>query len=130
MRKVAATVLLLALLALPLVSCLSERSTGIAEPEAVCNLSVQALKEGGSFVPIRGFEFLVDTLRVSAGARVTWVNCEAVSADPHTVTSDNGVWNSPLVAVGASFTRTFDVRGTFPYHCTPHPHMRAVVIVQ
>jgi len=91
---------------------------------------LEALKEGGSFVPIRGFEFLVDTLRVSAGARVTWVNCEAVSADPHTVTSDNGVWNSPLVAVGASFTRTFDVRGTFPYHCTPHPHMRAVVIVQ
>lgn len=124
--------LLLACAAAVYAGCFSERTDGPLQPdlEAVCNLSVAELLNGGPYVPIRGLDFLIDTLRVSQGTRVTWVNCEAAGADPHTVTSEVGVWDSPFIPVGATFSRTFDVRGSFPYYCIPHPFMRAVVIVE
>jgi hypothetical protein len=113
-------------------ACFSERADGPLQPDvaAVCNLSIGELLQGGPYIPIRGFDFLTDTLRVSQGTRVTWVNCEAAGADPHTVTSEAGVWDSPFIPVGATFSRTFDVRGSFPYYCIPHPFMRAIVIVE
>ena len=114
-----------------LLACFSERTTGLRpDLNAVCSVSVGQLLEGSAFVPIRGFEFLADTIRVARGTRVTWVNCEAAGGDPHTITSDAGVWDSPFIAVSESFSRTFDVAGTFPYHCIPHPLMQAVVIVE
>jgi amicyanin len=129
--RAAALTVLLAFLSLPLVSCFSERSDGgITGADAVCSLSVDQLKSGDAYVPIRGFTFQRDTLRVSAGTRVTWVNCESPPADPHTVTSDNGVWDSPLIPVGQTYSRTFATAGTFPYHCIPHPFMHGVIIVQ
>lgn len=39
-------------------------------------------------------------------------------------------WTSGLLAPGASFRRTFASAGTFPYHCDPHPGMKASVVVQ
>ena len=111
-------------------ACFSDRSPAEVELDAVCSLPVEELRDGGRFVPIRGFDFAVDTLRIAAGTRVTWVNCEIPPGEDHTVTSDTGVWESPFFGVGRSFSRTFATAGTFPYHCVPHPHMRAVVIVQ
>jgi len=32
----------------------------------------------------------------------------------------NGIWNSGIHNGGATFTRTFNSAGTFPYYCTPH----------
>ncbi|HEX6557820.1 MAG TPA: plastocyanin/azurin family copper-binding protein [Longimicrobiales bacterium] len=124
-------VVLLAFLCAPLVSCVSERTAGdITDPRAVCSLTIEQLKSGDVFVPIRGFAFQRDTVRVAAGTRVTWVNCESPPADPHTVTADAGVWDSPPIPIGEAFSRTFTTPGTFPYHCIPHPFMRGVVIVQ
>lgn len=120
----------LSVVLMPVAGCLSERSEGIVDVNAVCSLPASTLRDGGTFVPIRGFDFLVDTLRVTAGTRVTWVNCEQPPGEAHTVTSDDGVWDSPLFGVGQTFSRVFNERGTFPYHCIPHPHMRAVIIVQ
>lgn len=122
--------ILIAFLAAPLLSCFSEHTTGVVSADAVCSLSIEQLKSGDAYVPIRGFEFQVDTLRVAVGTRVTWVNCEQPPADPHTVTSDNGVWNSPFIPVGGTFSRTFNTRGTFAYHCIPHPFMHGVIVVQ
>jgi hypothetical protein len=36
-----------------------------------------------------------------------------------TATSDGGVWNSGLLAPGASYRYTFNNAGIYPYHCTP-----------
>jgi plastocyanin len=125
------SVVLVAFAATAYVACFSEHATGPQQNlTAICNVRVSELLQGGVFVPMRGFEYQIDTLRVQQGTRVTWVNCEAAGADEHTITSDDGVWDSPFVPVGATFSRTFDVRGTFPYHCIPHPLMRAVVIVE
>ena len=32
----------------------------------------------------------------------------------------NGIWDSGIRNQGATFTRTFNSAGTFPYYCTPH----------
>lgn len=56
-------------------------------------------------------------LQVPAGTTVTWVNQDT---HPHTVTSDQGVWDSGTLNPGQTFSRKFDAMGSFPYHCEIH----------
>ena len=71
-------------------------------------------------VDIENFAFSPDVVEVLEGTTVTWTNLDA---DSHTVTADDGAFDSGLLAQGESFSYTFDTLGTFPYHCTPHPSM-------
>ena len=119
--------LLLSLLLLAVMAaCFSERdATGPAE--GVCSLPVGEGVPGSTLVIVRAFTFTPSELRVRAGDRVTWVNCDP---DAHTSTADGGAWSSPLLSNGAAFTHTFDAVGDYPYHCEPHPFMTARVIVE
>lgn len=65
---------------------------------------------------------------VKVGTTVVWTN-RGTNANVHTVTSDNGVFDSRDLAPGAVFKRRFDTAGEFRYHCTPHPWMTGVVRV-
>ena len=58
-----------------------------------------------------------DVLEVPAGATVTWVNA---GRNPHTVTADDGSFDSGEVPPGRTFTRTFDEPTTLAYHCRYH----------
>lgn len=73
-----------------------------------------------------------DNLTIPKGATVTWKNVAQV---PHTATDDpakagnkanavlpNGAepWDSGLIPGGESWSRTFDVSGTYTYFCIPH----------
>ena len=78
-------------------------------------------------VDIREFKFQADTVRVEVGGTVRWINRDALA---HTSTADDGAWESPLIGPGETYTKRFVEVGTFPYHCTPHPFMRGVVIVE
>lgn len=57
------------------------------------------------------------TLTIRVGEEVEWVN-----ADPygHTVTSDEGLFDSGNVPDGRAWAYTFSEPGTYAYHCTPH----------
>lgn len=77
-------------------------------------------------VGIRGFEYERSELRVPAGTVVRWINRDPVG---HTVTSDDDDWSSSLIGPGDVFERTFETPGTHPYHCIPHPYMKARVVV-
>ncbi len=92
-------------------------------------------------------KFMPETLTVKAGTTVTWKNGEAIG---HTVTS--GEWGdvnessglrgfanpdgtfdhdlSPKGQEGDTFSFTFDEPGEYPYYCTPHLTMNAMVIVE
>jgi hypothetical protein len=63
---------------------------------------------------------------VSVGTTVTWTNS---GASPHTVTADNGEFDSGRLAPGASFSQTFDAAGTVTYHCEIHPQMAGTIVV-
>ncbi len=65
-------------------------------------------------------------LRVRAGTRVRWINDDQVQ---HSVTADDGSFESGLIEPGRSFERVFDRPGDYGYHCTPHPFMTARVLV-
>lgn len=58
---------------------------------------------------------------------MTWTNKDRVA---HTVTSNDGKWDSGNLAPDASFTHTFDAPGTAMYHCAIHPFMTGTVTVQ
>lgn len=110
-----------ALGAAPLAGCFSERQPTGAELD--CETPAQPV------VVIRDFAFRADCIRIAPGQSVTWVN-EEPGTDAHTSTSDDGRWDSPLLQPGDSFTVTFEQAGRFPYHCTPHPTMQGVVLVE
>jgi plastocyanin len=59
-----------------------------------------------------------EQLDVLPGQTVLWAN---VSERTHTVTSDDGLFDSGDVTGGKSFTFRFNTAGTYRYHCTIHP---------
>lgn len=63
---------------------------------------------------------------IPAGTTVRWINRDPV---PHTSTSDDGTWESPILQPGESWEYTFQEPGVYPYHCLPHPFMTASVVV-
>jgi len=108
------------------VGCFSERTTApLAEGE--CSFPVGEGIPGSTIVVIRDFTFEPAEVRVRAGERVTWINCDE---DSHTSTADAGAWNSPLMAPGDAFTQGFDTPGELSYHCEPHPFMQGRVVVE
>ena len=78
-------------------------------------------------VTIQNFAFQPAKLVVSPGTRIVWTNKDS---DPHTVTSDKGVWSSEALDTGSQFARVFGKAGTFPYHCSIHPFMHGTIVVQ
>jgi plastocyanin len=78
-------------------------------------------------VEIKSFSFQPASIAVPAGGTVTWINRDTVA---HTVTADDGSFNSPRIAgSGGMFERAFSEPGTYKYHCTPHPSMKGEVVV-
>jgi predicted lipoprotein with Yx(FWY)xxD motif/plastocyanin len=75
---------------------------------------------------IADFEFSPPTLTVAAGTTVTWTNGGAV---PHTVTADDGSFESGRLTSRDRFSRAFETAGTFAYHCAIHPQMTGTVVV-
>ena len=130
MRPLAA----LAVLAAVVAACFSERAGPVELGDDLdCSLPLDSLVIGNpGVVVIRDFAFHPAELRVPAGTRVTWVNCERESNGraAHTSTADAGRWSSPLLAFQARYTTTLTEPGTFAYHCEPHPSMRGTVVVE
>ncbi len=78
-------------------------------------------------VELKDFAFNPSTLTVPAGTTVTFTNNDLAG---HTVTADDGSFESEILGQGESTTVTFDAPGTFTYHCTPHPNMKLTVVVE
>lgn len=78
-------------------------------------------------VEMRMLAFTPREVRIRAGGSVTWVNRDPLE---HTVTADDGSWTSPLLGEGGRYRRAFPRPGRYTFHCTPHPQMTGVVIVE
>jgi plastocyanin len=81
----------------------------------------------GSDVYLVNLAFSPATLTVKVGTTITWTNNDSMT---HTVTSDNGVFDSGNLAPGQTFSYTFNNAGTFTYHCVIHTYMKGTIIVQ
>lgn len=78
-------------------------------------------------VDLRSLRYSKGKVEVEAGTTIVWRNRDPLN---HTVTSDSGSFDSGELKPGASWSHTFTEPGTFSYHCTPHPLMRATVVVR
>jgi len=67
------------------------------------------------------------TVVIGVNNTVTWTNNDSA---PHTVTANDGSFDSGNMAPSATFTFTFTTPGTYHYHCIYHPWMVATVIVK
>jgi plastocyanin len=76
-----------------------------------------AMAQGTVDVAAQDNVFNPVTVNVTAGTTVRWTNS---GNNPHTTTSDTGLWDSGTMNAGAVFTHTFTTPGTFPYSCTFH----------
>jgi plastocyanin len=66
------------------------------------------------------------TTSIAPGTTVTWVNNDD---EAHTVTADEGLFDSGRLDPGDSYSVWFDGSGTVAYHCEPHPHMMGSIEV-
>ncbi len=73
-------------------------------------------------------DYSVNELTVQVGTTVTWTNND--EGQMHTVTAADGSFDSGFLETGDTFSYTFEDAGEFEYLCTPHPWMRAKVIVE
>lgn len=77
-------------------------------------------------VVIEDYAYKAPSTTIQSGTTVVWTNKDD---DPHTVTSDDKLFDSKGLGQGDSYRFTFDKPGRYPYHCAAHPFMKGVVIV-
>lgn len=64
--------------------------------------------------------------KIPAGTWVTWTNN---GQEAHTVTSDDGSFDSGDLEPSDGFSWYFDTPGTYTYTCADHPWMTGTVVV-
>jgi len=93
----------------------------------ISNSCTKTNDPGLNEVFIQNSAFNPSTVTVAANTEITWTNNDGMT---HTVTSDSGnELNSGNIPANGSWSHTFTVAGTYPYHCTIHPAMKATVKV-
>jgi len=125
MKKIA-FLLSLSLLLISISGCV--KSTSPATTEFPPDNSNTIEEPTSNMVKIKDFSFMPAEITIQKGDTITWVNQDTVQ---HTITSDqDNELDSELLSNEQVYSHTFNQTGTFPYHCTPHPYMKAQVIVQ
>ena len=76
---------------------------------------------------VQDFRFQPARLDIAAGTTIVWTNDGQVV---HTVSAEQGGFDSGPIEPGKRRSITFSRPGTFPFNCTPHPFMRGVVVVR
>jgi plastocyanin len=75
--------------------------------------------------------FAPQVIRVEVGEEVEWEN---TGRSPHTITADDGSYDSGVLQPGAEFSHTYEAPGLYPFFCTLHGSrdgvgMAAMVVV-
>jgi len=76
---------------------------------------------------MKNLAFIPRRLEVVAGTTVAWKNDDPLD---HTVVAEDRSFDSGLIRSGATWQRTFSRPGTYEITCTPHPFMKATVVVK
>jgi nitrite reductase (NO-forming) len=67
------------------------------------------------------------TVVIGVNNTVTWTNNDDAT---HTITADDGSFDSGFLNQGQTWSYTFTTPGTYSYHCSIHPWMKGTVIVK
>jgi plastocyanin len=100
--------------------------TGAVAVAAAPAASAQHVMASGPTVDVGFDTFAPPAIDVLTGDTVTWMND---SSRQHTVTADDGSFDSGQIPVGGMYAQRFATPGTFAYHCSLHPFMTGAVAV-
>lgn len=78
-------------------------------------------------VSVADYRFEPAVVNIVAGDTVHWINKEKRTS--HSVFFTAESLESERFFPGESWSRRFDVPGTYPYRCGPHPEMHGEVVV-
>jgi plastocyanin len=95
-------------------------------PVATTDAVTDSAHAAGATVTVVNLAFTPAAVRVGLGESVTWTFQDPIS---HTVTSDDGFFDTGATSGGASRTVRFASAGTYPYHCSFHSVMHGKVVV-
>lgn len=76
---------------------------------------------------MRNLAYTPARLEVPVGTTVEWTNQDPLE---HTVTADDGSFDSGPIAPDGRWRRTFEAPGEYPFSCAPHPFMKGTVVVR
>jgi plastocyanin len=94
---------------------------------AVLAAPARAAAPAPTSVSIQFAAFGPTPIDVLPGQTVTWTN---QSERTHTVTADDGAFDSGELPAGAMFSQTLAAAGAVTYHCRIHPEMRGEIDVR
>jgi plastocyanin len=100
--------------------------TSVSVVEQPRTLLLEDATLAGPQIVMKSFMFQPTTVTVGAGSSVTWINQDG---EPHTVTSDAGLFRSGALDTNESFSFKFEKPGTYHYVCSIHPRMIGTVVV-
>lgn len=106
-------------------ACGTQESTSTPEPGVTSEAPAGSSSAAEVTVTIVDLAFQPHTVMVATGMTVTWHNEDGVA---HTVTSEEGGFDSGQIAPGGTYSHRFDGPGTFRYKCENHERMDGVVI--
>lgn len=107
----------------------------VVEPEEEIIIEIQThtilIAEGSSVVGCEENDscYIPHTITINSGDTVRWDNPDTAA---HTITSvtdmvPDGLFDSGLILVDASFEYTFEEPGTYDYFCIVHPWMASSI---
>ena len=76
-----------------------------------------AIPPGAVVVEMKDSTYKPKILKIKKGTTVTFIGLDD---EKHSVTADDGKFESDVIKPGGSFTLTFSEVGTFPYYCAYH----------
>jgi plastocyanin len=77
-------------------------------------------------ISIKSSAYSNANLQVNTGANVTWKNDDTTA---HTVTANDGSFDSGNIQPGSSYSHQFNSVGTFMYHDKLHESMSGTIVV-
>jgi plastocyanin len=76
---------------------------------------------------VQDFSFAPPTVTTTVGTKLTWTNA---GPSNHTVTANDGSFDSGPIQLNGSFSFTPTKPGTYAYRCTIHPTMSGTLVVR
>ncbi|MFI5266657.1 MAG: cupredoxin domain-containing protein [Chloroflexota bacterium] len=109
----------------PVSTVLTPFATSTPGPSTAVAIQTPAASAANQ-VRIQDFGFTPPTLNISIGTRLSWTN---TGPSNHTITANDGSFDSSTIQRNATFNFTFSKAGTFAYHCSIHPTMLGTITV-
>lgn len=94
---------------------------------ALALLFPQASHAAQITISITDSGYVPNSVTINPGDTVRWVNN---GSSAHTVTSDEGSFDSVSLATGQSFAAVFNLAGNYAYHCRLHPNGGHTAVVK